>query len=104
MAKKLTHAHEADNGLAEKILSGEAYLVEADNADDVVNDQLHALNVSANNLFGRIAEIEAYLINLERVSSLVARIAVIEAYLVHLGKTMGHNGTPQFIPHGENDD
>jgi len=84
MARKPTHAHEADNGLAEKILSGEAHRVEADNAADVVNDQLHALNVS--------------------VSTLAVRIAEIQLYLVHLGKTMGHNGTPQFTPHGENDD
>ena len=85
MARKPTHAHEADNGLAEKILSGEAYRVEA------TEDPMDYVNIV-------IRDLQTHTIRL------LKRIAVIEAYLVHLGKTMGHNGTPQFIPHGENDD
>jgi len=85
MAKKLTHAHEADNGLAEKILSGEVYQVEA------TEDPLEAVNAAIRDLRGR-------------AKSLLAHVSEIEAYLVHLGKTMGHNGTPQFTPHGESDD
>jgi len=81
MAKKPTHPHEADNGLAEKILSGEVYQVEA------TEDQLDAVNAA-------IRDLRAHTIRL------LKRIAEIEAYLIHLGKTMGHNGTPQFTPHG----
>jgi len=85
MARKPTHAHEADNGLAEKILSGEAHRVEA------TEDPMDYVNLV-------IRDLQTH------TSRLLKRIAVIEDYLVHLGKTMGHNGTPQFIPHGENDD
>ena len=85
MAKKPTHAHEADNGLAEKILSGEAHRVEA------TEDPMDYVNLV-------IRDLQTH------TSRLLKRIAVIEDYLVHLGKTMGHNGTPQFTPYGENDD
>ena len=85
MARKPTHAHEADNGLAEKILSGDVYQVEA------TEDPMDAVNAAIRDLRGH-------------AKSLLAHVSEIEAYLVHLGKTMGHNGTPQFTPHGESDD
>jgi len=84
MARKPTHAHEADNGLAEKILSGDVY-------------PYPPIEVNAE-------EGLKLTIDQRSLDHIRARIFAIEAYLIHLGKTMGHNGTPQFTPHGESDD